>query len=387
MNPDRVHILTSSLAGGGAEHHILNLCRYLKSVSVSPAVCVIPKESNILESEIEEEGIPVYRYNISSLKELLLPWNQIRLKRIIDDFNPDIIHAHLFHGEIIAALESLLSKIPVVVTRHSCGVEYSSRLRPLVKLAARRFSGIITVSDEIAMDTVGMGYPENRVFRIPNAIDVERFRPWQGQDREKQRKGWLEKIFNGEVSESALVVGSLGGLKQVKNYQLFLRVAAGLMDSEIGRSAHLKFVIIGEGKERERLYSLAEDLGLSNVLAMPGFTDHPERVLPFFDIFLITSLSEGVPLALLEAMAVALPCVASDVGGMGEVLEGAGVLVESGNESEFAKVLKSLMVNSRERDRLGKMARERVIDNYSTQQWGEKIMDVYRVVLEERNAN
>ncbi len=381
MNPDRILILTSSLAGGGAEHHILDLCRYLKSVKVNPAVCTLPKKNNLLGRSITEAGIPLYYYHIKSLRDLVFRRNRKKLKEIIEDFQPDIIHAHLIHAEIIAVAASRYSPAPLIATRHSCHIERRGILGLLSKWTSPRFEAVVAVSREIAKDTVDSGYPEERVYFIPNAVDVEKFHPEDEDIRKSKRRAWLEEMFGGKMAPEVIVIGSLGGLKPVKNYRMMVKVACRLVNSETGERVPLRFVLVGEGEERKNLSSLARDLGLEGILALPGFSDRPEKLLPLFDLFFLPSLTEGIPLALLEAMAVGLPCVVSDVGGLREVVGDSGMVIQPENEEEFTRALKRLVVNREEREEMGKMARRKVKGEYSIQPWGENILDVYRNVL------
>jgi glycosyltransferase involved in cell wall biosynthesis len=142
-------------------------------------------------------------------------------------------------------------------------------------------------------------------------------------------------------------------------------------------------VIFGEGEERENLAILSRDLGIDAFVSLPGKRENLEALYPLLDVFLLPSLTEGVPLALLEAMSSGVACLASDVGGVGEVLAGAGALARSKDESSFAEALQRIVKNNDERKELGRRARVRVLERYNIDIWGEKTLAVYRSVLGE----
>jgi glycosyltransferase involved in cell wall biosynthesis len=163
-----------------------------------------------------------------------------------------------------------------------------------------------------------------------------------------------------------------------------VRVAARLAaerrqnDTEPG----LRFVIFGEGNEYAALAALVRDLGIESSFVLPGRRGDIEDVYPLLDIFMLPSLSEGVPLALLEAMSSGVACVASEVGGIGEVLSGAGTLVFPGDEEAFLDAVQHLVKDMDGRRMLGRKGRVRVLERFHIDIWREKMLSVYQSVLE-----
>ena len=288
-----------------------------------------------------------------------------------------------FHAEAAAAYASMLMGVPVVATRHSAGLEFRGWRRHLARSLAPRFAACIAVSGEAAEEALATGFPRTKVTVIPNAVDPERFHPAEEPARARRRASLVADLFPGTGTHELVLVGSAGGLKPVKNFPLMLRVASLLLaDGAAGPGGPaLRFVIFGEGDERELLRVLARDLEIDPFVSLPGRRGDLDALYPLLDIFLLPSLSEGVPLALLEAMSSGVPCVATAVGGVGEVLEGAGVLVASGDEIALKTAMQDLIVNPDRRRELGRRARVRVLERYNMDIWGEKILAVYRSVL------
>ena len=384
MDHYRILFFTSSLKTGGAEHHILNLCRWLRSAGHECAVCTLSPAEDGLETVFLKEGIPLYRMPLRSLGALPSPHVVSVLRTIARDFRPGLIHAHLFHAEVAAAFAGSLMRVSVVVTRHSAGLEFRGWRSLAARMLAPRFAACIAVSGGAADEALGTGIPRERITVIPNAVDPARFSPVDEYERERRRTALAAELFRGGAAGPFVLVGSAGGLKPVKNFPLMLRVAARLAANAASRppAPGMRFVIFGDGGERESLAALSVDLGIEPLVSLPGTCGNLERIYPLLDIFLLPSWSEGVPMALLEAMSSGVACVASDVGGVGEVLADAGLLARPGDEDAFTESLQHLVTNVDRRKELGRRARVRVLERYNVDIWGDRILAVYRSVLD-----
>lgn len=381
MESYRILFFISSLGSGGAENHLINLCRYLKSSSHTPAVCTVSSRDAELEGIVSSESVPLFRLNLGSLRELAYPANILKVKKIVDEFTPDIIHAHLFHAEVVTALAGRFTAAPLLATRHSTGLEFGGWRRWAVLLMRSRFDSLLAVSDEACREAVEMGYRRERLATVPNAVDTARFHPLDDAQRLVKKGTLLGKFFPGRAAAQHLLVGSVGGLKPVKNFNTIPRIAARFMRERPDLTPFLCFMIVGEGRQREQLTRLAEDLGAASIIAMPGNTERPEDFYPLFDVFVLPSLAEGVPMALLEAMASGAACVATDVGGVGEVLGDTGKVVPGRDENALFQAVEELLDNENERSELGRNARQKVMESYNIEAWGGKIVNTYRSVL------
>ncbi|MBN2184247.1 MAG: glycosyltransferase [Candidatus Krumholzibacteriota bacterium] len=386
MEQKKVLFITSSLDGGGAEEHILNLCKYLKSISVATDLITISPEKGKLENKFHKEKVPVRYFPLSSLKELLLPWRLLALRKLIREIKPDIIHAHLFHGEVAGAAASFFTDAPFIATRHCSGVEFEGFRMTIMRMMRRRIDFVIAVSEEAVNESLKGGHAMEKMSMIPSGIDTDIFVPLGVEEKKKEKSIWLKKIFNGNANGDEIVVGTLAAMRKVKNQSLFLKIARRVADSP-GDGRHVRFVIFGDGPERKNLESLHAGLHLDGIVSMPGFTREPWKTLPLFDIFLLPSLIEGTPLALLEAMSCGVPCIASDVGDVGTALSGAGIVLESEDEEGFFKQVLSLIDDPQKRLLLGRQARSRVEKDYDIAPWGERIKEIYEAVLGENRSD
>ena len=382
MDSYRILFLTSSLRMGGAENHLLNLCRFMKSKGHELAVCTLSPEEDGLESSLIVEGVELNRIPITSLSSIFFPGKIASLKLIVRRFDPDLLHAHLFHGEELAWIASHFTRAPLVATRHSSGLEFKGRKRLVARFMRHRFQAVIAVSGEAVNEARSLGYREDAIRLIPNAIDTNRFRPLGDEERVKLRAALLRKFFPGVVEEIP-IVGSAGRLKSVKNFPLLVKLAARFGAGE-GRDHAPRFLIFGDGSERQNLSRLIEEQDAGEMIALAGHSDRMEELYPLFDLFLLASRSEGTPLALLEAMSCRVACIASDVGGVGAAIGSAGMTVQPGDEEGFASAIRALIEEPQLRAELARKARVRVLERHDMSAWGESTLDVYRSLLERK---
>ena len=382
MKSIRVLFFISSLNCGGAENHLLNLCRFLSGEGHQAAVCSLSGGGDELEVKFRELGTELFHLNLPSLASFANPARISELRRIVKTASPDIIHAHLYHAEAAAALGSLFSGAPVIFTRHSYGLEFNGLRRLVSRAASSRIDRLIAVSSQAGDEAAGTGIGRERISVIESGVDTSLFRPLSGDEREQNRRKYFQELFGSSGEKDLILIGSMGGLRPVKNFELFLRMAGKLADCGSGAAERLRFVIVGEGGQRERLRELIGQLGIAGVTAMPGRAENPEKLLPLFDIFVMTSDSEGVPVAFLEAMSCGVPTVASRVGGIPDVAAGNSLLPGAGDLEGFVRSVRSLAEDRGERARRGARNREITVERYGLEKWGSRILSVYSSAME-----
>lgn len=293
------------------------------------------------------------------------------LVRTLRRDRPVTVDAHNVQSQLWAALAArLVPGTRLVATMHSAySREYPTGPRHwlfpqvvrLCRLAGARF---VAVSPAVADWLAEQGVPAGRVTLIENAI----------AQREDSQPAPRAEIG---ADAGALVVCAVGRLAPVKGHTVLLEALARLAPSE-GR---LQLVIVGEGPQRAELESLARSLGLSDRVTFTGFRRDVDRILAASDIFCMPSLSEGLPFALLEAASARLPIVASEVGGMAELLAGTGAarLVPPGDPDALARALGELAADPEARRRLGAAGAELVQSRYSAERWRRETLEVLGV--------
>ena len=225
-------------------------------------------------------------------------------------------------------------------------------------ILSRYFFRVVSVSQDIRQQLVSkLGFRKDRINVIHNGVQIP--------DLSKTSGG--SKYF---------IIGSSGRLFPVKDYPFMLEIAREVKK----RSAEIQFVLAGDGPEHQRLETLIQKYNLKGMFALKG---HLEQMAPFYrnlDIYLNTSVHEGIPLSVLEAMSYELPVIAPDVGGFAEMVDNGkeGYLLGERDPELFAERCLTLYENERLRKRMAKAARRKVVREYSSEKMAEKYFNLYR---------
>ena len=346
--------IVSALAQRGSRHTIL--C--LKGEAVIRDR--LPEEVTIhtLHSFPNEPGLP------------------LRLLRLFRAIRPTAIHARNWGAWPDTALARLATRprVPLVFSLHGFGDAGPLPLRRRVafRLLPRITTHLFTLSNASRRALIEQfGWPR-RCEVIPNGVDTDRFHPPSRRE-----------------ADARLILGTVGNLRPVKNQALLLRAVADLVARDL--DVHLR--IAGKGDERPRLEALARSLGIADRVAMNGHEPDVPAFLRNLDLFALTSDSEQHPNALTEAMATGLPCVATRVGGVEELLEAGrcGRIVPPGDLQGLAAALNDLCRDADARRRLGQAARTRACNVYSNQRCVDAYDRLYhrmsRRILSRRDAS
>jgi glycosyltransferase involved in cell wall biosynthesis len=255
------------------------------------------------------------------------------------------------------------------------------------KMLARMTDRIIVISEQQRREineNFHLGRREQFAV-IPLGIDLNVYADSQAR-RSKLR---------GEISagDNDLLIGIVGRLTEVKNHALFLEAAALLKKTSTQR---LKFLVIGDGARRSKIESQARQLGIGNDVVFLGTRDDPENFYPALDVVALTSLNEGTPLSVIEGMANSRAVIATEVGGvvdlLGHEVEAGdgytvcerGLRVQSGDAQGFANGMKRLIDDAALRDELGARGRDFVMKNYSKERLLNDIAQLYADLLGEK---
>jgi glycosyltransferase involved in cell wall biosynthesis len=331
---------------------------------------VVPCEGWLLD-RLQEESIEAVVLPERGSFDVAFLSRVVSLARRLD---VDLIHSHLFGSAVRAGLASRLLGIPAVGTIHG-QVDLSSRERyRRLKLAIVRngLRRIVFVSEPLRRSCVdSMGLRFDRTTVINNGVDTDVFHP--GTD----------STFRGDlgVRPDEFLVGCVGRLQPVKGLEVLLKAAAILKSSSPG----YRFVIVGDGDDRytRDLFALRDRAGLGDDVLFTGFRPDIHRAMAAFDVYALTSHSEGFSLSTIEAMASGVPVVATRCGGPEHILEDGvtGLLVKAGSASEVAQAIQRLRSDASERLKLATAARGVVAARYTVKQQVCAYEDLYEQAL------
>ena len=307
-----------------------------------------------------------------------------KIFKAIRVFKPDIVHTHTAKAGALGRLAAVLAGVPVRIhTFHGHVFDgYFSPLKAGIFLWMERMLGratdrVITVSESVRDRIVRQlkVVPAEKCVVIPLGFEMDKFLNCE------RLKGRFRKAIG--VGDEELLVGIVGRLVPIKNHRMFLEAAKLLDDSQAGLK--VRFAIIGDGEFKSHLEGMAKEMGLTNVI-FTGWIKDLADVYTDLDVVALTSLNEGTPVSLIEAMASGRPVIATDVGGVRDlVTDGVnGILVRSGDAAGFAGRLKGLLGDTSKRSAFGAAGRAFVKERFASSRLIKDVEELYTKCIEEK---
>jgi glycosyltransferase involved in cell wall biosynthesis len=274
---------------------------------------------------------------------------------------PDVVHTHGYRADVLGGLAVGTRSIRVTTVHGFTGGDWKNRFYEWLQIRTyRRFDAVVAVSRSVRERLQERGLRARRLELIPNAFSAT-----GGVSRSDARAEL-------GLPADAKVVGWVGRLSVEKGADVLLAAAAQLTDRRIC------FSIIGEGQERAALEAQAAALGIGDRISWHGLVPGAGRLMPAFDLFVLSSRTEGTPIALFEAMAAAVPAVATTVGGVPDVLDpDSGWLIRANSPEHLAQAIEHALSARSEAERRAARARERLVRDFATGPWIDRYLELY----------
>jgi glycosyltransferase involved in cell wall biosynthesis len=332
---------------GGAEKMLVNLVGELSKGEFHPIVCL--RKEGWLHNQLQESGcetkiVPHNGYINSA-------WFR-QLRKIIHAEQIDVIHAHEFAMNAYGSVLSGLTGVPVITTVHGKSYYHDKWRRRFAYRLIARWSKMVAVSEDIRNFLVTqVGIDRDHVMTIHNGIDVKAYIGNFGEDRAQEK------------DRTKYVIGAVGSLYAVKGHTCLLKALAIVLKTQ----PDVVCKIAGQGHLLGQLQTEAAELGIANKVTFLGLRDDIPEFLQNIDVFVLSSLSEGLPLSVLEALAAGKPVVATDVGGVSEVVQDqiTGFVVPPKDPEALAARILQVMADQAMSERLGRAGREKVERDFS----------------------
>ncbi len=350
-----LHLITS-LKVGGAESALVNyLSKVVGKDGNTHSVAYFHHGPNV--KKIEDLGIRIYKISgFFFTYDLFSFWH---LKNIVKLVHPDVIHSSLWSSNIIARVISKISKIPVICDLHGNSFDEGGLRNWFDRRTVNYCAKIVAVSDSVkdsySKNIIGSykcgGEQSNvssKLMVIKNGIDVQSLRD----------KAFKEPLARKDfrLSDNDFVVGAVGRLEPIKSYDVLIKAfarAVSFLGTEVklGSNFRVKLVIIGDGSQMMALQELVKNLKMEEQVVFTGFRSDAYKFYPMFDCFALSSQSEGLSIALLEAMAFGLPIISTnfDISNHDVITPGInGFLVYPNDIDSYAAIIGKLFRDYRE---------------------------------------
>ncbi|MEK7194460.1 MAG: glycosyltransferase family 4 protein [Patescibacteria group bacterium] len=355
---------------GGAQKYVFDLATETKKLGHD--VSVVCGGNGMLVNKLKKEGIRVI--NLVGMERDVRLDEEVKsffeILRILRKEKPDVFHINSSKMGGAGALAARIAGIKkIIFTAH--GWAFNEERPRLQKLIIEKLAWLtvflshktICVSERLRLDMINKPFIKGGLVVINNGIEEFKLLS-QEIAREK---------LDIKLPENSVLVGTLSELHYTKGLDIALRAI-----NKTPENVHL--AIFGDGEAKRELQNLSKNLGLSERVRFFGFVDDAPKYLRAFDIFTLTSRTEGLPYVLLEAGLAELPVVTSNVGGIPEIIKDkeTGMLVPKENPKILAEIITKLSNNVEERKRLGENLKKSVVTNFSKQKMVEKTLSLYQ---------
>lgn len=360
--------------GGGPEKTILLGAALADPVGIAVTVCYLRAQEDpqfAVDERARKIGVDYVEIRERHSFDPTILW---KLRTLVKQRQIDIVHSHEYKTDLLAlALKRLDGVVPLATVHGWTGRSLLERrlYYPADKRLLRAFPRLIAVSSQIRDELIRTGTRSEAITVVLNGIDPAVFiRDRRLEEAARMRFG---------VARDDIVIGGLGRLEEQKRFDLLLHAFAG---ASSGRP-NLRLIIAGDGSLREELERLAHRLGLGDRVRFLGHVTDVVALHHALDLFVQSSDYEGTANALLEAMALETPVVATDVGGTAEVIENGieGKIVPPNDLAALTREIVSAVTNPASNARMTSAARERIVAKLSFERRVKQVEAIYREVL------
>ena len=367
--PLRILDLRDTNEVGGPGKTILETARAIDSSRFQLEVAVFrardEQDETPFTAAAREYGLPVHTIRGYNQFDPRLIY---RTAALIRDRQIDIVHAHEVKSDVISLLASRLRRVTLVTTLHGW-IGNSRKQHAFIALdrrVVRSFDLVIAVSRPIFQEALDAGVPQSRLRLLNNAVVLEHY-------RRNGTAGSLARLIGREPRGPVVV--SVGRLSAEKGHADLLDALA--LASRGGQ--RLEAVLAGDGAERQRLEARARDLGLADWVHFPGYLERPQAVLNEADLMVLPSHTEGLPNAALEALAMDVPVLATNVGGTPEVITDGetGRLVPARDPRAMAAALEDFLQHRDAWAETARRGRERVVNEFDFRTRTRRLEEMY----------
>ncbi len=316
-----------------------------------------------------------------------------KLSRIIKEYHPDIVHTHVARAGILGRIVARRNNVPIIVHtfhgHHFSGYTNQAKIfiyKQLEKYLSSISSAIITISEKQKeeLTQIYKVVPEEKCYVVPLGFDLSKF---VNISEEKIRN--FRETF--QIPKDKIIISIIGRFAPVKNHPLLIE-AVSLLPGHLQEK--IRVIVVGDGDSKENLQKLIRAKGMSygqsgeNLFVFTSWQKDVSGVLGISDISVLTSLNEGTPVSLIEALAAKVPVISTDVGGVKNVVADgqSGLLVPSQNAKKLAEALQTLILSPGKRKSFGEYGQKKILKKYSYTRLVKDMENIYEELLRKHKS-
>jgi glycosyltransferase involved in cell wall biosynthesis len=377
-DPIRVLHLNPSFRLDGPGRGILALMRYLPRERIWSQACSLSPPDPAMESLLRGHGI---RHACLEMRGYWDARVLSRLVRILKGQRIEVLHTNLSRADWVGRLAARIAGTPVVVSsirnlhkemyRSEYGWLVAAVASGLDRWTSRWADALIALSEDVRQRLVSEGYARDRVVLIPNSVDLDGL---DGLHRDAQTKS---RLLN--LPETAMVVGTVAVFKEQKGYPYLIRAAAHIRR----KRKDVYFLVVGAGIKADEIHREIAVRGLESAFRCVGYQQDVTPYLAAMDLFVLPSLWEGMPRALMEAMAAGVPAIGTNVSGIRDLIENGetGILVPPADADSLADAVESVLNDPAGARARSMAAQRRIRERHSAQGSALRYVELYEELL------
>lgn len=360
--------VVSNLGTGGVQRRLVSLIPYINREKFNISVCSF--KDGPLRQTLTEAGYKVF---IVTRRFKFDPICIIRLIKIMKSEKIQIVHTHTHKPNTTARIAAILARVSIIIANEHNVDEWKSPFQKLIDCFLSRFTDrIIVVSEGVQKFCQSTGILSCKFHLIYNGVELDKFGNKKFREAKRKELG---------IDANTCVIGTVGRIHPQKGHELLIEITEELLLEH----KSLLFLIIGKGYLEKELTRKIKSLNLSEHFLLLGEREDIPELLSCMDIFVLPSLREGFPNVIMEAMASSLPVVATDVGGIREIIinNETGFIIPPANASELYEKLLKLIHDKDLRDKMGNAGYERV-KQFSIDKMARETEDLYQELIKEK---
>ncbi|MGI6455197.1 MAG: glycosyltransferase [bacterium] len=364
---------------GGVERFILSLATNLDPERYQPVIIPIAQDAELARMA-RAAGIRIILLPMPS--RLALFSTASRLAEIARSEKATLIHTFGLRSNTLMTIAQPRLRLPWVIRLPNVSsTDYHNPLRGkasfwLNNLCIRRADALQVISPQLQTLVQQWKYPPKQIFLIPNGVDTSFYRP--DPHYPDIRKQYA-------IPHDALLIGSVGRLDPIKGYDRLLHAFSRLSQ----QFPHAWLLLVGDGPQAQHLRQIASELGITPKVVFAGYQSDVRPFLQAMNLFICSSISEGVPNAVMEAMAMERPVISTRVGGVESIIshEQDGILIPSNQIEHLSQIISDLPGHPQKMHSLGTTARRKIEQEFSVTRMAERVQAMYDQLIQERNLS
>ncbi len=372
MNERKINIfyLIATLDIGGAERQLVELVKRIDKKKFNPVVCCLTR-GGPLEKELKDAKIKYFILGKKFKFDFSVIFNLIP---ILKQENIQILHTWMFTSNAFGRVAGIIAKIPIIIAEEQCVDIWKNKFHLFIDKTLSYFTDkIICVSEGVKNFYYQRAYiPLDKMITIYNGIKI--------YDNVNIDTGKKKEEFG--IIANDKVITTVGRLAPQKGIEYLLYAVPILLES----LPKTKFLIVGEGAERNKLENLARKLNISKNVIFTGLRNDIKEILAVTDVFVLPSLFEGFPNVIMEAMLAGKPVVATEIPGIDELAVNGktGFLVPPKDVNSLASAIIALLKNPKEGKKMGIKGRQRIEKYFSINETVRETEELYKVLIKSK---